>query len=163
DMDHIGGSQALLQQFPVRKHIGAQAPVPCRAGHSWQWDGVAFRVLHPQDVPDGTSTNNASCVVRITAAGGTTLLTGDIEAAAELAADIIVVPHHGSDPSSTAVFVAAVAPAYALVSSGWKNRWDFPSAAVVARYRQQDARVLDTAFSGALTAEVVPGQALTVQ
>ena len=61
---------------------GCPAPgiVPCRAGQSWQWDGVRFRVLHPPAWFPYLG-NEASCVLRIETAHGTALLTGDIGAA----------------------------------------------------------------------------------
>ena len=54
----------------------------CRAGDEWSWDGVVFRVLHPQ--PEWTSNdNNRSCVLQIIHPQGKILLTGDIEASTE--------------------------------------------------------------------------------
>ncbi|MEQ8664046.1 MAG: hypothetical protein RLW62_24780, partial [Gammaproteobacteria bacterium] len=71
-----------------------------------------------------------------------------------LAADALVVPHHGSSTSSTAEFVAAVAPAHAIIASGYRNRYGLPDAAVVARYRAAGAQVFDTARDGAITLRV---------
>jgi len=91
------------------------------------------------------------------------LLTGDIEAPAEqsllkrpqqVAADIIVVPHHGSATSSSPPFVQAVQADLALVSAGFGNRWGFPKPAVVARWQASGAKVLTTANAGALSLRV---------
>jgi competence protein ComEC len=89
------------------------------------------------------------------------LLTGDIEQETErelldtqpdrLAARVLVVPHHGSNTSSTAGFIAAVAPQYALVPAGYLNRYRFPRPAVVRRYRQAGAVLLETGRSGAIS------------
>jgi competence protein ComEC len=87
------------------------------------------------------------------------LLTGDIEAASEraliqsqvpLAADVVIVPHHGSTTSSTVPFVNSVQADYAIVSAGHANRWGFPKSAVVARWSAAGAEVLNTASSGAV-------------
>src|SRR5699024_3277139 len=144
DMDHMGGATAITRRISVRSRVGAGSDSPCRAGQSWRWDGVTFRVVHPPPAHPAMSDNNASCVLRVAGLGGVALLPGDIEADAEqvminhagtgLNADIVVVPHHGSDTSSSVAFVAATSPQYALVSSGWHNQWHFPRAVVVHRY-----------------------------
>ena len=72
------------------------------------------------------------------------LLTGDIEkpaeaellrrAAAELAADVLLAPHHGSRTSSTAEFLAAVGAAAVVIPVGYRNRFGHPSEEVLGRY-----------------------------
>ena len=70
------------------------------------------------------------------------LLTGDIERAAELflleskisRSDVLLVPHHGSRTSSSEEFIAAVAPRWAIVPAGYRNRFGHPRPDVVARY-----------------------------
>lgn len=170
DIDHRGGWPAIRSAVPVGQALGAATDRPCLAGQSWRWDGVEFRMLHP--ATPGGEDNDGSCVLRISGAGGSVLLTGDIEASSEqalldregggLAADILVVPHHGSDSSSTAAFVQAAAPAFAVVPAGWRNRWGFPDPAVVARYRRADARVLHTGRVGAARFDLRPGEAVDV-
>jgi competence protein ComEC len=118
--------------------------------------------LHP--APNSRARRNAqSCVLAIRARSGRALLTGDIEqtverelvrTAAPLAADVLVVPHHGSASSSSGDFVRAVAPRFALVSSGYRNRYGLPHATVVARYRASGAAVHDTALGGALVLDM---------
>ena len=136
--------------------------------------GVRFAVLHPAashyDAPR-RKTNDLSCVVRVESDHGSALLTGDIEAASEaellrgasgaLAADVLVVPHHGSRTSSTAPFVAAVAPAAAVFTPGYRNRFGHPGPDVVARYRATGARIWRTDLDGALTFDFAPGAAPT--
>jgi len=87
------------------------------------------------------------------------LITGDVEArgeeallrSADLATDVVVVPHHGSHTSSSPSFVAATKARYALVSAGYANRWGFPKPAVRARWVDSGAEVDVTADGGALT------------
>lgn len=163
DMDHAGGAAAIAYALTVDRRMGARSGHPCRAGQHWRWDGVTFRMRYPgaADVAQAQSSNERSCVLEIIGPGGRALLTGDIEAPAEqalvervgtgLRADVLVVPHHGSNTSSTAPFLANVDPALALVSAGWHNRWDFPRLPVLRRLAQAQARVLNTANQGALT------------
>ena len=131
----------------------------CWRGQNWTWDGVKFEILHP-DVEDNFTGNNLSCVLRVSNARFSLLLTGDIEKQAErkllsrekqaLKSTIVVAPHHGSRTSSTSSFVSAVSPEYALFASGYRNRFGFPKQDIIARYQQHDAVILNTAEHGAL-------------
>ena len=71
------------------------------------------------------------------------LLVGDIEAPQELAllqrlalqpVDILLVPHHGSQTSSTNGFIEALRPQWAVVQAGYRNRYGHPASRVVQRY-----------------------------
>lgn len=166
DTDHTGGAQALLQAQPQLQLWGAAAPgraadAPCRAGQRWQWDGVEFAFLHPLAGENlaALRPNASSCVLRITSAQGVAaLLVGDIERpqerallerAAPLRADWLLVPHHGSQTSSSAEFIAAVAPRWALVQAGYRNRFGHPAPAVLARYEQAGVALVATPACGA--------------
>ncbi|MFQ5488925.1 MAG: DNA internalization-related competence protein ComEC/Rec2 [Gammaproteobacteria bacterium] len=166
DNDHIGGTASLLRGISVGRVISSvpdkvpwRQATHCRAGQAWRWNGVVFRMLHP--LPDrGFLGNDASCVLQISTARRGILLTGDIEYRAEqalvrrygeqLRAQVLVVPHHGSRTSSSALFLDAVAPDYALFPVGYRNRYGFPAAAVLERYRSRDIRLLDSARHGAI-------------
>ncbi len=173
DSDHTGGAAALLAQqndLPLLSSLEAEHPLHlaaagsqrCAAGQSWAWDGVQFEVLHPaatDDVPHARS-NALSCVLRIRNGSQTVLLTGDIEAPQELAllqraapalkADVLLVPHHGSKTSSTDGFIDAVAPRWAWVQAGYRNRFGHPASVVVERYRQRQIQLLDSVHCGAM-------------
>jgi len=182
DTDHTGGAEAVLAQQPqaeVTGSIGAAdsawrvpRPVkPCTAGQAWEWDGVAFAVLHPlpadvaPDAAPGAKPNALSCVLRVVAAGPgapAALLAGDIESAQEqallvrvgvaaLRADVLLVPHHGSKTSSSAAFLEAVAPRTGLVQAGYRNRFGHPAPEVVQRYRERGIQVVESARCGAAT------------
>jgi len=168
DNDHIGGARSLLGAFPVGRVIAGEPAAleyrpagPCQRGDRWLWDGVEFAVLYPGPGPRPAG-NNASCVLRVTSAGGSRLLlTGDIEMVAErellkaadkpLAAAIMTVPHHGSLTSSSEAFVQAIGPDYALFPVGYRNRYRFPRAPVVDRYRAIGAQLFDSARDGAIS------------
>ena len=168
DADHAGGLGELRRRFAVARVMGEAGEAggtdgPCVAGEAWRWDGVHFEVLHP---PDAASfgRNDGSCALRVHGPGGTLLLLADPEAQAEramlgrtLAADVVVVPHHGSASSSTPEFVAAVAARRALVSAGFGNRWGLPRPEVVDRWRESGAEVFTTAEGGALGLRIAPG------
>jgi competence protein ComEC len=117
------------------------------------------------------SDNNASCVLLIDAAGLRILLPGDIEGEAERAlvarglngpVDLLLAPHHGSRTSSSPVFVAATAARRVVFSAGHANRWHFPVADVVSRWRTAGACLFSTAEEGALQFELSSGRQLTL-
>jgi competence protein ComEC len=65
-----------------------------------------------------------------------------------LYANILIAPHHGSKTSSSMAFIKAVNPDWVVFSAGYKNRWRFPIASVVARYELLGIKQLTTANSG---------------
>src|SRR5450830_565823 len=175
DNDHAGGAMSVLSGLPVAvlySSLSASHPallvapayrLPCAAGQGWNWDGVRFELLHPTAgsyAVDGLKSNDRSCVLKISAARGTVLLTGDIEARSEqellervpgaLRADVLVVPHHSSRTSSTDEFIAAVQPRWVVFPVGYRNRLGHPKEEVVERYRLIGAQMLRTDSAGAV-------------
>ncbi|WP_430389424.1 DNA internalization-related competence protein ComEC/Rec2 [Dyella sp. 20L07] len=163
DNDHAGGIPAVAAAFPAAERYAGEAerlPIPmtpCEVGQSWEWDGVALRVL-PTAGASG-SANDRSCVLLVEGRGGRILLTGDISAQIEptVAAAIpeggplvLSVPHHGSRTSSSAPFIASTEPVLALISSGWRNRFRHPHPLVIQRYEGADVPWLNTATAGAV-------------
>ncbi len=167
DNDHIGGADYLIKQMPVKQIITSVpekfvgfSPTSCVAGQSWQWDGVDFDILSPNQ-QGFASGNDNSCVLMITAASGKILLTGDIEAAAEswlvdtygkqLQANVLVAPHHGSKTSSTLNFIQQVKAKYVLIPAGYRNRFDFPHKEVLERYKRLAIQPINVSETGAIT------------
>ena len=168
DSDHIGGALSVLESLEVEAMASSletghplrglvAGPRRCVAGEAWEWDGVRFEFLTPA-WSGAVKRNDLSCVLRIAAQGGAMLLTGDIERAAEKAllssavkSDVMLVPHHGSRTSSTPEFIAAVAPRWAIVAAGYRNRFGHPNGEVLQRYRSAGAQVARTDLNGAVT------------
>lgn len=176
DNDHIGGADSILSLLPVTQVISSvperlsrYAPQRCETGMQWVWDEVDIRVVYPEagDYASGLSENNLSCVLQVRTQSRSFLLTGDIETPAEerlvaryaeaLHSDVLLVPHHGSKTSSSAAFIANVAPHSAIFPVGWHNRYHFPHAQVLARYQQAGIEVQTTADRGAITIESETG------
>lgn len=178
DADHDGAAALLLSAVPVTSLLAGQpGSIPagakggaCAAGMHWRWDDVAFDMLAPLPEPGATGDNAASCVLRIAAAGGSLLLTGDIPRAVEerlvarwgssLASTVLLVPHHGSRGSSSAALLRAVRPAHAVVSAGYRNRYRHPHPAVLADYRAQGIVLWRTDLDGAV--ELSVGRTVTL-
>ena len=171
DSDHTGGARAVLAMHRGATLLssieeghelqGARTAMRCQAGQRWTWDGVDFSVLHPlpADYAAPAKPNALSCVLRVQAGDLSALLPGDIEApqeqallarGADLAADVLLVPHHGSRTSSSLAFVQAVSPRWALVQAGYRNRFGHPVAEVMARYPSVGAQVVDSPHCGAM-------------
>jgi competence protein ComEC len=173
DNDHLGGARSLNRLFPIdridtstAKSIDWRTVTECKAGQSWNWDGVDFRMLAPFDQHSDRRNDN-SCVLKVSSGSHSILLTGDIEKNTEvelverygplLASDYLVVAHHGSNTSSTARFLEAVRPKYALIPAGYRNRYGFPRPEVVERLVRVGAKIFTTAESGAISLALGPG------
>lgn len=173
DLDHAGGAASVLKQWPRARVLTGEtvaslrdvASAPCRAPQHWRYDNVDFEVLHPRPDEPHAPRNDSSCVLMVRGPHGRLLLAGDIgtkveqallaRAGPSLRAEILIVPHHGSDTSSSTPFVAAVRPRLALIAAGLHNRYGLPLPAVVTRYRDNGAAVWNSAFEGAIDVHVV--------
>ncbi|MDN7905438.1 DNA internalization-related competence protein ComEC/Rec2 [Burkholderia diffusa] len=182
DADHAGGAAAVYAAAEVRQLLAGIGPqhrlwrdaraagvadrLPCAAGQRWTWDGVAFTMLWPPGGAGAGSSNEQSCVLRIDAGDTSALLTGDIEARAErrlvddardaLAAQILVVPHHGSRTSSVEPFLDSVGPRVAVFPVGYRNRFGHPHRTVLARYEMRGIPLPRTDRDGAVRFDVAP-------
>src|SRR5690606_40936105 len=126
---------------------------PCFKGQHWQWQGLTFTVHWPPREYQALG-NNRSCVVKIDDCKHSALLTGDIEAKAELAmlshhwqfltSTLTQVPHHGSHTSSSKAPVQRVAGTIALASAPRYNACRSPSFNLPKRPQQEDHSSLAT-------------------
>ena len=124
--------------------------------------GAAIEALHPpegDDVNQRVVDNDRSIVLRLTFGGISFLLPGDIgwkaeaevlEAFPDIKSLVLKAPHHGSDSSSSAAFLAGVSPEYVVITAGEDNRYGFPVPAVLDRYALTGARVFRTDLDGAV-------------
>jgi competence protein ComEC len=170
DNDHAGGAAAVRRAWPHARVLAGEPTrerdaEACVSGGGWRAGKVGVDILHPPlHFPE--MRNDSSCVLRIDAPGGALLLTGDIgsvvearllrEGAEQLRARLMVVPHHGSHSSSSAPFIAAVAPEVALIGVGHRNRFGHPREDVLERYRAHGSMLLDTAAAGAIHLRLDP-------
>jgi len=142
-------------------------------------NGVEFCFLYPpadflaqKANQKWRSTNNNSLVVKVSFGDISFLFAGDIMAEAEqelvdlagadLACDVLLVPHHGSRTSSSQPFLSSVQPEVAVFSAGWKNRFRFPHATVLTAYEKIGCRTFRTDQNGAIMIKT-DGNRLTVQ
>ena len=138
------------------------------AGEVRELAGVRLEVVAPRTSLRGTRSdpNNSSVVLRVRAAGHTILLTGDVEVegqeaivgtGADLRADVLKVPHHGSAWQSPE-FLARVRPALAVVSVGAGNDYGHPSSRLLAELTRLGARTVRTDRDGDVAVSATGGR-----
>lgn len=110
-------------------------PTTLPAGTVLKMGDSTFTVLAPNKTAYN-DLNNFSLALKLTYQKESFLFMGDAEAQSEgeilaaqkvdVKADVIKVGHHGSDSSTSDAFLKAVAPKYAVISAGKKNRYQHP-------------------------------------
>ena len=172
DADHSGGFISYREHYdPARLISGTPDEIQkkfrlrsairsCHLYPPWYWDGVSFEFISPPATSKLKSSNNRSCVLRVSGVH-TSLLTGDIEAEQEfrllgtmpekLRASVLLAPHHGSATSSTSSFLQMVSPRVSVFTIGRNNRWGFPDARVLEAYGLVNSQIYRTDRDGAIT------------
>jgi competence protein ComEC len=124
---------------------------------TFTWGASTAYVLNPVSDPAevnqvNDNQNSKSVVILLDHADVEFLLTGDIGSSAEAAilsrftpisAEILKVAHHGGGSSSSAIFLAAVSPAEAIISVG-DNRYGYPDEETLDRLLAVGARIWRT-------------------
>lgn len=178
--DHFGGLMTVLQNFHVGElWIGPGPPsqnldrllrlatergvriVRQQRGVRREMDGVEVLVLSPP--PDWNPrrvSNNDSLVLRLGYRRRHVLLPGDVERPMEnrmvengfpIASDVLKVPHHGSQTSTTPAFLERVAPRFGIVSVGAYGRFGHPSPEVLEALQRAGVKTYRTDVDGATT------------
>ena len=189
DADHIGGLSGALNYAKVGtaycpvtsgttktfqnfvkylKKQGKSITVP-KAGDEFSLGGAQVRILGPTD-PQAEG-NNSSIVLKVTFGDTSFLFTGDaeleeeqelLESGYDLESTVLKVGHHGSDTSTSYLFLRTVNPQYAVISVGADNTYGHPTEAVLSRLRDADVKTCRTDLQGTITA-VSDGKKVTFQ
>jgi len=156
--DHIGGLAAALNAVPVDVIFspveewdsscfhniieyadlqGSFIVVPYE-GDTFSLGGADVTILHCW--PEAWDVNDMSIVLRIDYGYTSFIFMGDAEVMSEymildsglpIQADVLKVGHHGSASSSSAEFISAVSPRYAVISCGSNNSYGHPHPSVL--------------------------------
>lgn len=175
--DHIGGLPDVIRACKVKKLYSPvdefeakpfetmkraaddkklKITVP-QAGQSFSLGRAKVEFLAPLGIYDNV--NDLSLVVRITYGQTAFLLTGDAERPSEydmtdsgedLSATVLKVGHHGSNTSTSYVFLRQVMPAYAIISCGKDNAYGHPHEEVLSRLADEGAEVYRTDECGTI-------------
>jgi competence protein ComEC len=162
--DSPAGGADDVHAAAVRLNIPVTAP---QVGSHERIGPADIRVLGPIDrqptptvAEEGQSSaeNNLSIATMITIEGERLLLTGDVEpeeqrriraSGADLAADVLKVPHHGSSRQDQS-FIAATRARVAIASAGVRNDYGHPAPKTVQLLRSDGMTTLCTCWSGSV-------------
>jgi competence protein ComEC len=170
DADHIGGFLDVLGALEVARvylsgdykgtltystflrevgEEGSDVEV-VRDGRRMYWGGVRVDVIGPPPGELFSETNDNSVALLLTYGGARVLLAGDAEAREEeyMASGpstgpltVLKVTHHGSDTSSTPLFLSRFPPKVAVIQVGADNPYGHPTPEVLDRLHRIGARV----------------------
>jgi len=187
DKDHVGGAAKVLKSVTVKNVLQSDCPkdsseyekylaaldgagltaATVRDTLTFTLDGIGYTVDPPAQTDYAVdASNNSSLIVSATCGEKRFLFAGDAEDARlqEYLAenpgtcDFLKVPYHGHDQSSLASFLAAVQPAYAVITSSDDEPED---AAAVKKLQDAGAEVYLTRTAPVLAE--CDGETLTVQ
>ncbi len=142
---------AAFENFKARADANGGIVIP-EVGDSFSLGSADVDILGVNATED---TNNTSIILMVEYGDTSFLFTGDAEREAEeavldqdLSADVLKVGHHGSETSTSYVFLNEVLPDYAIISVGAGNSYGHPDDAVLSRLRDADVQVFRTDMQG---------------
>jgi competence protein ComEC len=170
--DHIGGADKIINAYSIGTVYMPNVTTTTKAyesvllalqgkalKHSQPTLGSTFKlgtancnVLGPAGF-DTKNLNTYSIVIKITFGSTKFLFTGDAEEYNEkfmiskgydLSADVLKVGHHGSDTSTSASFLKAVNPKYAVIEVGKENSYGHPKQTTLTRLHAAKVNVYRT-------------------
>ncbi|OGI67896.1 hypothetical protein A3A05_01630 [Candidatus Nomurabacteria bacterium RIFCSPLOWO2_01_FULL_41_12] len=123
--------------------------------------GAALDILFPDRDVSLWDTNDGSIVAKLSYGETSMMLTGDASIKTEkiilaansdnqLQSTILKVGHHGSRTSTSNSFVKMIAPAYALISDGQKNKYGHPHKETLDTLVQFGVKVMRTDLLGTI-------------
>lgn len=143
-LDHYGSLLEITENFKVKNvyELAGNQIIKNSIGISKAYKSENFTIMPYY----GSNENDRELVVKFKIKNYSVLFSGDIEKeseeyltqnfCSELDSDIIKVPHHGSDTSSSRQLLSCVDPKIAIISSGKNNRYHHPDSQVVERYNR---------------------------
>ncbi|MBI4896096.1 MAG: MBL fold metallo-hydrolase [Candidatus Aenigmarchaeota archaeon] len=180
DADHVGGCATVLKQETV-KHIfengqsadtktfqayrlaSQDSPVQnVSRGFFMESNGVLIEVLGPPQQEVDVTKNDQSVILKIVGKN-TTLLTGDcgyrceqelVEKQIPIRADVYKAGHHGSQTSSTPLFLDHVDARMVVISVGKGNSYGHPNAETLERFAERQMNVHRTDYEGTVVVQV---------
>jgi competence protein ComEC len=124
----------------------------------WLDNNTSIKVLSPNEelIKRGFEGNNLSLVFLLSYYDRKILFTGDMEKEVELGLidkferqiDIIKVPHHGSNTSSTEELLSKIKPSVGIISVGRNNFYGHPRKEIIDRYEELGTKLYRTDTMG---------------
>ena len=180
DLDHSGGAEGVLAELEVAaiaapgrfaERFRGEEPIHatsrCMTGQHIDLGELSVEWLWPRSDTISGEENDHSCVALLQWRGVRVLLTGDISADVEyqLAAenpdfpsvDLLIAPHHGSRTSTSMALIQWAAPERVAFSAGYRHHFGHPHPSVVQRLSSQGVALFNTADTGAVRFNWLPG------
>lgn len=178
--DHIGSGSSVIESFEIGKVYmpgkitttktfenlldsielkGLDIIVPS-VGDKIEFGDCDVTVLGP--VKEYSDINDNSIVLKVAYNKTRFLFTGDMEEASEkdilatlanINVDVLKVAHHGSDTSSSYVFLREATPKYAIISCGVDNDYNHPHEKILSRLEDVGTEIFRTDKMGTIIAK----------
>lgn len=180
DKDHYGALGSLINKISIDKVlVGSEIP-DLELKQKLKRAGIpvvklvkdnritidkdtCLHVVYPdKETKKSKIENNNSLVIILEAYGKRILFTGDIESPIEKKlvsqgiepVDILKIPHHGSQSSSTEEFIAMLSPQISVISVGRNNSYGHPSKEVIQRLHSFDTEIYRTDTMGLIKVKI---------
>jgi len=122
---------------------------------------TTIEVLSPASATDNWRANAASVIVRVVYGDTAFMLTGDAPDSIEdylvgvygekLKSNVLKLGHHGSQTSTSGLFLDIVQPQYAVVSASLDNRYGHPDQSVMQRVFARNIQTFHTGIDGTVS------------
>lgn len=179
DADHIGGLDVIIYKFDCQNIFLPNVSHDTRTyedvlqsiddkgysithpsvGDTYTLGDASFTILAPND-DYGSDLNDWSIALLLENGAHRFLFSGDAGLSSEkdilandmdISADVYKVAHHGSKTATSADFLSAISPSYAVISVGEDNSYGHPDAEVLNRLRAAGVQVFRTDEQGTIT------------
>ena len=139
-----------------------EIPIEYFRNEKMEFGGAVLYFLNDETLNNlnDESTNNRSAVFKLVYGKTSFLFTGDVEKDGEkyysakyknfLDSDVLKVSHHGSQTSSSEIFLNYVTPELSLVSAGFKNKFGHPAVEILERLRSTGSAIVRTDLEKAI-------------
>ena len=173
--DHIGGMDDIIDNFNIGTFYMPDAITTTATFESvldsLEAKNIAFQTPSIDSIfklgnamidvlyvgTNDTDLNNTSIVLKLTYGNTSVLFMGDAEKEVEtiiekkdISADVLKVGHHGSNTSSSKIFLEKVNPNYAIISVGTGNSYGHPSNTTIQNLENQNIQIYRTDENGTI-------------
>lgn len=167
--DHIGGLDDVINSFNIGKIIMPKVTHTTKTfedvimaiknkemkittpivGDVYKLGDAKFTILGPNK-DNYNNLNDYSVLIKLEYGNNHFVFTGDAEMEAEtevtengldIKADVLKVSHHGSNTSTTEIFLNKVDPDFAVITVGAENRYGHPDNEVLNRLEERNIKI----------------------
>jgi len=151
DYDHIGAYASLKKLIPIKNYYDSPSSFPLKIGN------MEFKNLN---LYGGNEENDKSLVLSLNHLGKRWLFMGDapkkieekiIQDNPNLRCDVLKVGHHGSNTSTSDLFLRTVQPKVAIISVGARNKFGHPDPTTLAKLEANGITIRRTDLEGTIS------------